>query len=54
MSTDWSDKKEVLKAVSEDGFALQNASDELKADKEILLAAGEGISATLLDLGLIH
>ena len=39
MSTDWSDKKEVLKAVSEDGFALLNASDELKADREVVLAA---------------
>ena len=33
MSTDWSSKKEVLKVVSEKGFALQ------KADKEIALAA---------------
>ena len=39
MSTDWSSKKEVLKAVSENGFELQNASDELKLDKEIALTA---------------
>ena len=38
MSTDWSDKKEVLKAVSENGFALQNASDDLKADREVVIA----------------
>ena len=39
MNTDWSDKKEVLKAVSENGIQLQYASDELKADKEIVLGA---------------
>ena len=39
MSTDWSDKKEVLKAVSENGIQLQYASDDQKADKEIALAA---------------
>ena len=39
MSTDWSDKKEVLKAVSEYGVELDYASDDQKADKEIALAA---------------
>ena len=44
MSTDWSDKKEVLKAVSENGIQLKNASDkiyasdEMKADKDIFMA----------------
>ena len=37
--TDWNDKEEVLKAVSENGYELENASDELKADREIVLAA---------------
>ena len=37
MSTDWSDKKEVLRAVSENAFALQNASDELKSDREVVI-----------------
>ena len=41
MSTDWSDKKEVLKAVSENGTQLQDASDDQKADKEIALAAAK-------------
>ena len=39
MSADWSDKKEVLKAVSKNGNQLQYASDDQKADKEIALAA---------------
>ena len=38
MSTDWSDKKEVLKAVSENGVELDYASDELKADREVVFA----------------
>jgi hypothetical protein len=39
VSIDWSDKKEVLKAVSENGVELDYASDDLKGDKEIVLAA---------------
>ena len=39
MNTDWSSKIEVLEAVSEDGVKLRYASDELKADKEIVLTA---------------
>ena len=39
MSTDWSDKKEVLKAVHLIGLLLKNASDNLKDDKEVVLAA---------------
>ena len=35
----WSNKGDVLKRVKKNGFALQDASDELKNDKEIVLAA---------------
>ena len=37
--TDWNDKEQVIKAVTEDGLLLENASDELRADSEIVLAA---------------
>ena len=37
--TDWSDKEQVLKAVTEKGLRLVKASDELQADREIVLAA---------------
>ena len=32
--TDWNNKEEVLEAVREDGDALEQASDELRADRE--------------------
>ena len=37
--TNWNDKEDVIKVVSEYAFELVNASDELKADREIVLAA---------------
>ena len=37
--TDWNNKEEVLEAVREDGYAFEYASDELKADREAVLAA---------------
>ena len=37
--TDWNNKKEVLEAVSENGDALEYASEELRADKEVVQAA---------------
>ena len=37
--TDWNDKEEVLTAVRKNGGALQFASEELRADREIVLAA---------------
>ena len=37
--TNWNNKKEVLEAVSENGDALEQASEELRADKEVVLAA---------------
>ncbi|WP_064610347.1 DUF4116 domain-containing protein [Streptobacillus moniliformis] len=36
---DWNNKKEVLKAVKQDGWALEFASEELKNDKEVVMAA---------------
>ena len=33
------DKTEALAAVKNDGNALENVSDELKADKEVVMAA---------------
>ncbi|SVC60760.1 uncharacterized protein METZ01_LOCUS313614, partial [marine metagenome] len=32
------DKTEALAAVKNDGWALEHASDELKADKEVVMA----------------
>tara|TARA_B100000959_G_scaffold283670_1_gene353164 strand:- start:1858 stop:2049 length:192 start_codon:yes stop_codon:yes gene_type:complete len=37
--TDWNDKEQVIKAVSESGYELKNASEELKADREVVMAA---------------
>ena len=37
--TDWNNKKEVLEAVKEDGTKLENASEELRADREVVMAA---------------
>ena len=37
--TDWNDKEQVLKTVSANGYELKNASEELKADREIVMAA---------------
>jgi hypothetical protein len=37
--TDWNDKEQVLKEVSEYGPNLQYVSDELKADREIVMVA---------------
>ena len=45
--TDWNDKEQVLKAVSAYGYELKNASEELKADREIVLAAIQNDSDAL-------
>jgi hypothetical protein len=45
--TDWNDKEQVIKAVSKDGMLLEYASDELKADREIVLAAVQNRSKGL-------
>ena len=37
--TDWNNKEEVLEAVREDGYTLEQASEELRADREVVLAA---------------
>ena len=39
MGTDWSDRAQVLKEVLRYGWALKYASDHLKNDPEIVLAA---------------
>ena len=39
--TDWNNKEEVLAAVEMDGESLQWASEELKADREVVLVAIE-------------
>ena len=39
--TDWNNKKEVLEAVKEDGTKLENASEELRNDKEVVIIAVE-------------
>lgn len=36
---DWSNREDVLRAVQENGCALQYASSELKGDREVVLAA---------------
>lgn len=36
---DWTDKNSVLEMVKENGFALQHASDDLRDDAEVVLAA---------------
>ena len=45
--TDWNNKEEVLEAVREDGMKLENASEELRADKEVVLAAVKDWGAAL-------
>jgi hypothetical protein len=45
---DWNNKEEVLVAVKKDGTAFRSASDELKADKEVVLAAISHKQAWLL------
>jgi hypothetical protein len=37
--TDWNNKEEVLEAVREDGNDLEDASEELRADREVVLSA---------------
>lgn len=37
--TDWNNKEEVLEAVKEDGYAFKQASEELRADKNVVLVA---------------
>ncbi len=37
--TDWNDKEQVIKAVSESGYELHNASAKLRADREVVMAA---------------
>ena len=44
--TDWNNKKEVLEAVREDGHALKRASEELKADKDVVMAAVKDLKET--------
>jgi hypothetical protein len=39
INIDWNNKIEVLKEISNDGWALEFASDELKNDKEVVLKA---------------
>ena len=39
--TDWNNKEEVLEAVRKGGWNLDQASDELRADREVVLAAIE-------------
>ena len=39
------DKTEALAAVKNDGFALEHVSDELKADKEVVMAAAKNVGA---------
>jgi len=34
--TDWNNKEEVLEAVKEDGDALEQASEELRGDRELI------------------
>ena len=34
MDIDWNNKQDVLEAVQKDSFALEYASNELKADRE--------------------
>ena len=38
-SINWNDKDEVLKLIQQDGAALQFASEELRNDKDIAMAA---------------
>ena len=37
--TDWNNKEEVLEAFRDEGLNLEYASERLRADKEVLLAA---------------
>lgn len=37
--TNWTCKDDVLRAVSLDGHALENASEALRGDKDVVLAA---------------
>jgi hypothetical protein len=37
--TDWNNKEEVLEAVKEDGYDLEQASEELRADREVVMEA---------------
>ena len=37
--TDWNNKEEVLEAVEKDIRALKQASEELRADREVVLTA---------------
>ena len=34
--TDWNNKEEVLEAVRDDGYALEQASEELKNDPDFM------------------
>ena len=40
--TDWTNKEEVLEAVREGGYRLQNASKKLQGDKDVVFAAVKG------------
>ena len=42
------DKEEAIAAVKNDGDALQHASDELKADKEVVMVAVEAIELMMV------
>jgi len=35
--TDWNNKEEVLEALREDGFDLEQVSEELRGNRELLI-----------------
>ena len=51
--TDWNNKEEVLEAVREDGHALKQASEDLRADKVVVMAAVDPITNKLIIPSLI-
>ena len=51
--TDWNDKEQVIKAVSKSGYELENASDEFKADREIVMAAAQRAGPGCTDLNTL-
>ena len=44
------EKKELLKIVKEDGWALDDAENKFKKDKDIALAAVESVGEDAMDL----
>jgi hypothetical protein len=49
--TDWNNKEEVLEAVRNDGYALKQASEKLKGDREVVMAAVEKKGSALKFVG---